>query len=161
MLLYIHDGCPMKSIKTFHCAIHINISIYIFQCKATEGAWNSIASTACHTGSTLLLLTPHCARTCDRWRDQVLNIIGGVVSSIITVQCPHLPTLASAWWLTVMDRGSSVVTVDMFAFSSSYTQTPARAPAKYEVILKWDEKVMKSWGQETRSNSQLLVWRKL
>ena len=26
----IHDGYPMKSIKTFHCAIHINISIHIY-----------------------------------------------------------------------------------------------------------------------------------
>ena len=88
---------PLKPIKTFHCAIHINISIYIFQCKATYGAWNSIASTACHTGSPPLLLTPHCGRTCDGRRDQVLNIIGAVVSSIISpVQCPHLATLASA-----------------------------------------------------------------
>ena len=60
---------------------------------------------------------------------------------------------------TVMDRGSSVLTVEMFVFPTSYTQAPA--PAKYEVMLKWDEKVMKSWGQETGSNSQLLVWRKL
>ena len=153
---------PLKPIKTFHCAIHINISIYIFQCKATEGAWNSIASTACHTGSPPLLLTPHCGRTCDGWRDQVLNIIGAVVSSVISpVQCPHLTSPhCPVRWLHSYGQGELSANCGYVCISNFLHSASSSSEIWSDAEMRWesDEKLRSgNWKQQPTFSLEKII----